>query len=81
MDPKDKVESAQKRAEEKKKYEKAVATAEESGDKYDIAFAKADLNADGKLTVSKERAFMQMDGIYDDLKMHKLKVKQMMPQC
>ena len=64
---KDKAEFlAQKRAEEKKKYEKAVATAEESGDKYDIAFAKADLNADGKLTVSEERAFMQMDGITDD---------------
>ena len=28
--------------------------------------AKADLNADGKLTVSEERAFMQMDGITDD---------------
>ena len=41
----------------KKKYDAAVADAKENGDKYDIAFALADKDADGRLTVAELRDF------------------------
>ena len=65
---------ADKRAEVKAKYEKQIAEAEENGDKYDIAFAKADLDADGKLTIDEEQRFRQLDGVTDeDLKNAQIK--------
>ena len=55
------------RYQDKKAYEEQVRAAEETGDPYLIAFAKADLNGDGILDEWEEDA---MGGIYAQLWNH-----------
>jgi len=59
---------------DREKYDKAVAEAMENGDQYDIAFAKADLNADGKLS---EHEVNLAGGDYADLNGREMKLAKM----
>ena len=56
----------EKQQEVKKKYDAALAAAKKDGNKYDVAFAKADKNADGKLTLAEEREFATLVGVDSD---------------
>ena len=65
------------RYQDKKEYEKRVKAAEETGDPYLIAFAKADLNGDGILDEWEEKA---RGGFYADLTDEELKNAQIQAQ-